>query len=51
MGATRLAMGRTAFSTARCTGKMCRMYHASVVGMLMKRSDSAVGAQSSTTTS
>ena len=41
-------MGRTAFMMPRWNGKMCFMYHSSVVGMLTKRMDSAVGAQSST---
>ena len=44
-------MGRTALSRLRWNGKMCFMYQSSVVGMLMKRMDSAVGAASSTMTS
>jgi hypothetical protein len=44
-------MGRTAFSRFRWKGKMCFMYQSSVVGMLTKRIDSAVGAASSTMTS
>ena len=47
----RLAMGRTALSIVRWNGKMCFMYQSRVVGMLTNRSDSAVGAQSSTITS
>ena len=43
--------GTHGFQKPRCQGKMCFMYQSSVVGMLTKRSDSAVGAQSSTTTS
>ncbi len=44
-------MGRTALRMPRWNGKMCFMYHSSVVGMLTNRMDSAVGAQSSTITS
>ena len=44
-------MGRTTFITRRSILNSLDMYHSSVVGMLTKRNDSPVGAQSSSITS